>query len=54
MDRYERLYATVMGLLLCGLGWYIITRSTDALHVCAGLVDLVIAHFVLGYVNGGR
>ena len=54
MDRYERLYATVTGLLLCGIGWCIIAQSADALHVCAGLAGLVVAHFALGYVNGGR
>lgn len=54
MDRYERLYATVMGLLLCGIGWCIIAISADALHACAGLVSLAVAHFALGYVNGGR
>ena len=54
MDRYDRLNAIVVGLSLCTLGWCVIAMSDNAITVCAGLACLVIAHFVIGYVNGGR
>lgn len=54
MDRYTRLNTIVVGLMLCAIGWCVISMSTDAMYVCAGLVLLAVAHFILGYVNGGR